>query len=432
MRIDPPFRNTLVAVVAAAACLVAALSLGSCADSEAAVIRLATSRPEFAGYAELFNQEQPEYKVELVYAAEPQELLSQPGPPDIVVSERLTSRDAFARLDALDILFRGGALRRDSFYPGSLQLGTYEGRQRAIAISFNLPAVVFRSSHAQELGAGFVEDVADLKATAAGFNAVSGDRITRMGFSPLWDRSFLVTTAVFGPPSFDGGADGRMTWRSAELLSAVRLLRDWVGRVNGSMAAQQEFTDRYLYGPYTELLRQGRIEFYQVSSRELFGLSPSRLDGLDYRWLSIGERIPVLADVVSVGIPRGARHKGAARAFLRWFLSAESQEAILADSTSGQTRGEGFGIAGGFSTLPEVNERSLARFYPILLGHILTPDLLRFPQALPTDWKEIRDTLVLPWLVDVVKRTREPDEGLAQELTLFLRDGVEELRRDRD
>ena len=403
----------------------------ACAGSDSAVIRLATNRPEFAGYAELFSQERPEYKLELVYAADPRKSLQDSIPPDILVAERLACREYLARFDPLDDLFRRGGLRRSSFYAGSLELGVADGRQRTLPISLDLPAVVFKASPSTDLPDGIVLEYTDVRAKGADFNSKSGGRYTRVGFSPLWNTSFLATVAVFGPPSYEGNQDCRLVWRNPELTAQVDMLRSWVRDVNGGAPTQQEFADRYLYEPFTELLRRGRILFYYVSSSELFRLGAARMEGLDYRWLSVDDRVPVLSNVASMGIPREARHKRAARAFLRWFFSVEAQNAILAESSAGKMRGEAFGIAGGLSTLPEVNERALAKYHPLLIGHIPTPEFLRFPEALPADWEDIRDTLVRPWLQEAVTRSTDPEQGLGPELTQYLKSGMDQLRRDR-
>jgi hypothetical protein len=414
-----------------ATALAALVLLCSCAGSESTVIRLVTNRPEFAGYVELFCQERPEYKLELVYAADPRESLQDRVPPDVVVAEGLACRENLVRFDPLDDLFRRGGLRRDSFYAGSLELGVADGRQRTLPISLDLPTVVFKASPSTDLSNGIVLEYTDVRAKGADFNAKTGGRYTRVGFSPLWNTGFLTTVAVLGPPAYEGNQDCRLVWKNPELTAQVDMLRSWVRDVNGGAPAQQEFADRYLYEPFTELLRRGRILFYYVSSSELFKLGASRLEGLDYRWLSVDDRIPVLSTATSMGIPRDARHKRAARAFLRWFFSVESQNAILAESSSGKMRGEAFGIAGGLSTLPEVNERALGKYHPILIGHIPTPEFLRFPPALPADWEDIRDTLVRPWLHEAVTRSSDPEQGLAPELTQYLKSGMDQLRRDR-
>jgi ABC-type glycerol-3-phosphate transport system substrate-binding protein len=413
-----------------AACAVVVL-VCSCGGSRAAIIRLATDRPEFAGYAEIFNQGRPDVKLELVYAADPRATLEDRVPPDIVVTDRLACRQYLSRFHPLDDLFRRGGLRRASFYPGSLELGVADGRQRALPVNVELPAVVFRESPSTDLTNGIVLEYTDLRAKGAEFNARNAGRYTRVGFSPLWNTSFLAAVAVLGPPAYEGNADCRLSWKNPELTTQVDLLRSWVRDVNGGLSGQQEFADRYLYEPFTELLRGGRILFYYVSSSELFRLGASRLQDLDFRWLSVDDRIPVLSQGLSMGIPRDARHKAAARVFLRWFFSAEGQAAILAESSEGKMRGETFGIAGGLSALPEVNERALAQYHPLLIGHIPTPEFLRFPQGLPADWEDIRDSLVRPWLVEAVTRVSDPGQSLAQELTGYLKDGVDQLRRDR-
>ena len=80
-----------------------------------------------------------------------------------------------------------------------------------------------------------------------------------------------------------------MTWRNPELTAQVEVLRSWIRDVNGGVAGQQEFADRYLYEPFTELLRRGRILFSYVSSGELFGLGTARLQDQYLRALQVAE-----------------------------------------------------------------------------------------------------------------------------------------------
>jgi hypothetical protein len=77
-----------------------------------------------------------------------------------------------------------------------------------------------------------------------------------------------------------------------------------------------------------------------------------------------------------------------------------------------------FGIAGGFSSLRNVNEREFPRVYRRLLGRIPPEQMLAFSKALPVDWGEQKKQIVVPWLVSYVTG-RADEELLSQRLMEF-------------
>jgi hypothetical protein len=97
-----------------------------------------------------------------------------------------------------------------------------------------------------------------------------------------------------------------------------------------------------------------------------------------------------------VGIPVEAAHDDAARDFIRWVFSRDTQAALV-DAVS-RKRIEEFGIAGGFSSLLSTNREEMPRVYPELLGRIPPPSLLDFPLQVPKNWDDIKEDVVHPWL----------------------------------
>ena len=407
--------------------LLAAALLASCSGTQASVIRLATDRPELLAYAELYGLLNPEHKVEIAYLQDAKDALRSAASPDLVVASGLCCREILSQLDPLGMLFERGELRAEEFYTGILALGLLEGRQRALPVSFQLPAVVSRrDGPAAGTPSGVVLELDDLRRVATGYTQGEGGRLTRIGFSPLWRPEFLYVVAVLAAQSYQVGPDSRIVWNNAELSSSVEMLRRWVGETGGGLEQQEEFASRYLYEPFAKLLRSGRVLYYYVPSRELFNTPPARLEGLDFRWLSAGERIPVLCDVVAAGVPRDARNKSGARSFLCWLCTPAVQEALVADVFASNMEGKAFGVAGGFSALRTVNERILPRFYPSLIGHVPAADFLLFPGPLPVDWPRIRDAVLLPWLQSAV---RDTEAGSAAALpSRRLEEAVERLR----
>jgi hypothetical protein len=111
-------------------------------------------------------------------------------------------------------------------------------------------------------------------------------------------------------------------------------------------------------------------------------------------------------DVLYAGVPRSARDKSGAKAFLQWFCGLQVQEGLL---TVNQSRRIGvFGITNGFSSLKAINEKDLPAKDPLLLGHIPMENLLAFPETLPDNWVKVRDNVVLPWIVDAASGGETP------------------------
>jgi len=67
-----------------------------------------------------------------------------------------------------------------------------------------------------------------------------------------------------------------------------------------------------------------------------------------------------------------------------------------------------FGIAGGFSAIRPVTEQVFPQFYPDLLRHMPPQDFLSPPNILPSNWMEIKQRVILPYLHD---RARHPNNA---------------------
>jgi len=63
-----------------------------------------------------------------------------------------------------------------------------------------------------------------------------------------------------------------------------------------------------------------------------------------------------------------------------------------------------FGIANGFSSLIEINEKDIHKpeFYPIFVGHIPNDEQLIFPNILPEDWNSSMKEKIMQYLEDIL------------------------------
>ena len=59
-----------------------------------------------------------------------------------------------------------------------------------------------------------------------------------------------------------------------------------------------------------------------------------------------------------------------------------------------------FGIAGGFSSLHDVNEKYYPAFYRQLLGNMPPEEYLTLPNILPYRWESLKANVILPYLLD--------------------------------
>jgi hypothetical protein len=383
------------------AVLIATIAIVACDLLVEPTVRLWTDNPEVAMYVEDYNAGDHPYRVELEFLENPpRELSIRTDHPDVVVAHQLSSHTVRPFLQDLDRLL--DTVDRQSFYQELLSLGNDGERQFALPVSFNLPLVLFNPL------VGLVEETIfaitpqELQDVAAGHNETAGDRFIRMGFSPRWDPRFLTATAFVYGTEFIETAPHQVRWRGAPMNRALEMLRRWVLETNGGAAAENAFQDQYLYDPLLKLLLTGRIGAKYATSAEFFGMAGPRRDELAFAWLWDEEQVPVLGSAVYAGIPTGATNRRGAGHFLEWLFDPAVQDHLL--RTAPIKRVTSFGIAGGFSSLIEVNTESIVLRYPELLGALPEAALLSFPNVLPTYWDELADEVVDPWMKKAVAR----------------------------
>ena len=150
------------------------------------------------------------------------------------------------------------------------------------------------------------------------------------------------------------------------------------------------------YDPPYKLLGTERILFSYTNLVDFMAIQKKKRADLEFHYIGEENRIPVLDDIVFAGIPKKARNRNAARAFIIWFFQPETQ--LLCMETARFKRMRTFGIAEGFSPFYKINEQNFPQFYPELGGHIPPPEFLKFPEPLPLEWHTIKNEVLKPYL----------------------------------
>lgn len=394
--------------------------VASCANEESRRIVVWTDIPEVAAYLELFNSSQQSYRAELQYRESPgRQLARAEDQPDIVITRHLSNRETAERMRSLDRLLSPDRVDPAAFYQELLERGTFNGTQRFLPISFDLPIIMFHRDQEVDLGS-FGMSASELQRHGTEFNERSGGRFTRMGFSPKWSNRFLYVFAQTHGVGFREQEDEMPAWESERLEEALEAAISWDEEYNESAEEVARFRDRYLYDPEYQLLLRNRIGFAYRDAGEFFTMRESHREFLDFRWYtenSDGTSIPALDGPVSLGIPTDAANRSGAEAFIEWFYRTETQELLLQDIH--RKRMQAFGILGGFSALRRVNEELFPRHYPELLGRVPEERFLRFPERQAVYWAELRSEVIEPWLGRRVS-AEGAEEPLRERLRVWL------------
>ncbi|MCL2441280.1 MAG: hypothetical protein FWD14_06030 [Treponema sp.] len=366
-----------------------------------------TDRPEFALYGELFNSVQNQFKVNVRYIEIPAAELNRQNSPDLIIASWLKNSSTEKTFKSLNSLFGTKKLLRTLFYPRLLTAGRIERNQYLLPVSFNIPALIFSRDRELNLSNQFTIDFDEIKRFSKNFNAGNQGVYTRMGFSPLWNDNFLLAAAMLAGVSFREAAP--LVWDYSALERSMTFINNWTNEINTSNQAEEDFTFKYFFEPPERLIQSGRILFSYMESDDLFSLREDRKSHLDFRWIMEQNRIPIIEDIIYMGIPKKGRSGAAARAFIQWFFTVETQRTLLEFSRVNRLSENIFGICGGFSALNHVTEQIYPLFYPELLGKMPPSENFTLPNMLPANWVTIKDRVVLPYLNDRARKDKSDD-----------------------
>jgi ABC-type glycerol-3-phosphate transport system substrate-binding protein len=371
-----------------------------------------TDRSEFALYGELFNAAQNKYKIAVKYVEFPVTELNKQNRPDIIVASWLKSASTGSNFKSLDNLFGTKKLSRSNFYPKILSVGRIDRNQYLLPVSFNIPALIFSANKGQSLSNQFTIDFDEIKKLSKEYNTISHGVYTRMGFSPLWNDDFLLSTAILYGASFKEA--NPLAWDSSALEKSMTFINNWTNEINTGAQAVDDFTFRYSFEPPEKLIQSGRILFSYMESDDLFLLSDESKSQLDFRWVMEQSKIMVTEDLVYLGIPKRVNSKSAAKAFIIWFFNVENQRRILEYSRANRINENIFGICGGFSSLGPVTEQVYPLFYPELLGRMPPSEYFTSANILPANWLTLKERVVMPYLNDRARK-ESADEAYSLE-----------------
>ena len=400
-------KHTAKAVCAAKVCvLFISFVLISCSDKN--TVQIWTDRPEFALYGEFFNNAQKQYKVSVKYMEFPINGLNRANSPDIIIASWLKNSSTQTYFKNISNIFGTKKLSRNIFYPRLLAAGRIDGRnQYLLPVSFNVPALIFSKEQESEISNQFTINFDEIKRISSEYNTEVNGSYTRMGFSPLWNSDFLFDIAMLRGASFreDEPAQGARTsarnplvWDSPALERSMSFIHDWTNEINTSSRMDEDFSFKYFSESKERLIQSGRILFSYIKSNQLFLIDDEVMPALDFRWIMEQGMIPIAEDMIMLGIPKWSNSQNAARAFIMWFFSAESQRQLLDYFRSNRLNENIFGICGGFSAISSVTEYVYPVFYPELLGRMPPSEYFMEPNILPARWAAIKDRVILPYM----------------------------------
>lgn len=389
--------------IAKLACLLIPFTLASCAKSKDKTLIIWTNNTEIVSYVELFNATHEKTKAVVVYKKEPARALPPSKDeitPDLIIGPWLKNSLTRKYFSPVDYLFTEKSIRKNQFYKKLLDYGSINEKQYLLPVSFNLPAMIFSKKYENLVGTDHYLDVNQIKKTATSFNSKNTkDSYTAIGFGPSWNSEFLYTlTKLNGANYREKGTS--FLWNTESLAASVSLLRDWTKSSNTDTTTEQNFQFRYLYMPFYRQVTSGRCLYAYTTSDDLFTLTDAQSSSISFRWIMHDNKIPVEDNLLTMGIYSGAEHAELAEEFISWFLKEETQQKLIERTESMKLDTVNFGIAGGFSSIRDVNEKYYPAFYRQLLGNMPSEEYLTLPNILPFRWESLKANVILPYLLD--------------------------------
>lgn len=356
-----------------------------------------TDRPELITYGEVYNAEH-EYKVEIVYKDSPAEELAsgRAEVPDIVIAPYLNSKQIIGSFTDLGELFEDSSLERESFYQEALELGKTTDGQQAIPFSFNIPVFVFRTGEVDQNISPFALDSNSFVEVCTVFNN-SRSSLRKSSFSPLWDKRNPFFFAFISDSNFYESETGTFSVDGTSLENNLQFMRGLIVRLSGNFESEKAFREKFLYMQPTDLLEKRRIFLSYSDVNSFCSIPDSKRKNLNFRYyMNEKQRISVCEDMLYAAIPSKGKNRKGAVDFLLWIMDEKVQQDMLERTKSMGIRS--FGIAGGLSALKNINENTIPRMYPFMVGHVPIEEILNFPVPCPPDFDRLRDEAIIPWL----------------------------------
>ncbi len=377
----------------------------SCSGKFQEPIIIWTNRSEIVAYVELFNLTNENAQAIVVYKENPVEAFSSienEAMPDIIIGPWLKNYATQENFLPIDYFFDDQLISKTQFYPQLLQHGKVGGQQYLLPVSFNLSTIVFSQKNSSIIPDNNMLNASQIQELSTSFNITDDEIYTSMGFAPSWTPEFLYEIAVLNNADFSENKkdNDTFTWDDTSLSESIAYFRDWTVNHNTSTSSEIEYQFKYLANPTLKNVLEDNSLFAFLPSNELFAVPTERLEGIYFRWLHKDNMIAIHDSMLSMGIYKHSKNNAAAEQFIIWFMKEENQRTILNWYDNMNLYTNSFGIAGGFSSIRSVNERTFPILYPVLWGNLPAGEDLIAPNRLPTNWDNIKDSIIIPYLLD--------------------------------
>lgn len=399
-----------IALIAA----VFSLLLASCKNSESKPLVIWTDNAEIVSYVELFNATHENISAFAVYKEKAASALPPAKDelvPDLVIGAWLKNSATRKYFQPLDYLFQEKSLNRTLFYRQFIEYGQINDKQYLIPISFNLPAMIFSKKNESFVESERFLNPEQIKTFSAAFNKKNKNgSYTAMGYAPSWDTDFMyLVTKLYGAAYHEKGTS--FIWNEKAMENSISKIRQWTDTCNDSTSTEQNFQFRYLYMPGYKQVATGRCLFSHTTSDKLFTLTDAQITDISFRWIEQDNKIPVEDNILSIGLYKKAEHSPQAEKFISWLMKIETQQLLIERTESMKLDTVNFGIAGGFSTLREINEKFYPAYYRHLLGNMPPEQFITLPNILPYRWNSLKSNVIIPYLKDI---TNTENSGAVQ------------------
>lgn len=386
--------------------IILTFSLFGCSKKTEKRLVIWTDNSEAAPTIELYNKTHKHkavivYKENIAASLPPaQEELS----PDIIVGSFLKNRKTRKNFISLDFLFNRKYLSSSDFYTTLLKSGTFGYHQYLLPVSFNIPAMIFSSENKNFIKDNYTISLEELKETGAEFNKTNKKgSYTAIGFAPLSSSDFLYTTTQLRGANFKEDKKKTFTYDKNQLTESIEYLKNWINTENTSVQTESDFVYKYLSETPDKQVTSGRTLFSFITSDKLFSMSEVQLSKIDFRWLNNNNLIPIEDSLIYMGIAKKTKKAALAADFISWFFDSETQHLLIERKFKSNLDTVQFGIAGGFSSLKDVNEHILPVYYPAMLTNIPQAGTFTISDRKPAKWNEIKSKVILPYLEDAVR-----------------------------
>lgn len=364
-----------------------------------------TDCPEFSQYIELFNKTHKDKSAILVYKENP--ALSLPPAkdeivPDIIIGSWLRNENTTRYFKQIDSLFDRKSIASTDFYPQLLESGKVRKTQYLLPVSFNLPAIIFSTKNKELISENYTITLEQIRKIASEYNTKNkNDVYSKIGFTPLSNEGFLYLVAkLYNADIYEG--KNQLEWNEENLQKSIDFMRDWIRTENTSPQIEEEFAYKYLFMPYYRQVTSDRTLFAYTTSDVLLKAIKNQDLQIDYRWVCQDDVIPIEDSYTMLGIYKKAKNVVGATEFITWFFQSDNQKQILERKIDFNLDTDLFGIAGGFSSIRDVNEHILPIYYTHLLSNLPPATMLEVPQKLPIRWDSVKSSVIDVYLRESV------------------------------